>query len=368
MHTSTLEIDLCAFRNNLKVIQKEAQTPLLVVLKANAYGHGLAKMGRCCEECDVRYVGVVQLQELAELRGSGYSGRALVMGGVFDEDIDRVHELDGDLAVWSYSQLQAANDAGRKLGRRFRLHLKIDTGMGRLGILPKEIDQLAQAIGNCDMIEVAGVYSHFASADADDKTKARAQLHIFGKAVNRLRDFGINPEYRHLANSPAALGIQDSHFDLVRIGIAAYGLKPTPSFALPEGVKPIAMWKTRILAKKILPAGHGVSYGAEYVMEEAGSIAVLPIGYADGYRRYPGNVNTVLYRGSELPIRGRVCMDYCMVDISLSDNARVGDEVVLIGQSEGRELTADALAVRWGTNNYDVLVGIGGRVARVYNG
>jgi alanine racemase len=364
--SSSLIVNLSALERNLSLLSKQIDAPMLVIVKANGYGHGIERIGKQCDKWGVEFLGVVQLGELAALRKVDVRCKILTMGGVANEEFDEVHGLAGDLAVWRSDQVASADAVGVRTGTKVRLHLKLDTGMGRLGVLPADLAQLIDSIENRRGIDVVGVYSHFASADSSDLTHAKSQLDAFRECLQLLAARKIYPQFVHIANSPASLRLLGSRFNLVRLGIAAYGLKPTDDFVLPDGVLPIACWKTSLLNVKTLPKGHAVSYGAEFVTSEDMTVGVIPVGYADGFRRYPRGVNTVLSDGVELPVIGRICMDYTIIDLRKRQNAQVGDEIVLLGAFGRNVITAEELAVRWGTNNYDVLANIGARVGRTY--
>lgn len=364
--SSTLNVSLSAFENNIRTLSRHTQTPMLVVVKANAYGHGIERIGVACARFNVAYLGVVQLLELRELRAVGVSSKILVMGGLFNEDFADAHRLGADIAIWRPDQLECADQVGQTTGVAVNVHIKLDTGMGRLGMFPDQLAAFSDSIRTKRGVKVVGVYSHLPSADDNDELKTISQLAIFERCLSVLSDKGITPQFIHIANSPASIRIRRSRFTMTRFGIAAYGLRPTDDFDLPAGVMPIAEWVTRILSVKWLPKGVGVSYGGEFVTPEDMPIGVLPVGYADGFRRRPANVNTVLCAGVELPVIGRICMDFCMVDLRARPATCVEDEVILLGSSGSKAISAESLASRWGTNNYDVMVNIGARVTRRY--
>ena len=361
MSGSYLTVDLSAMRANLRAIQAHVSSPILVVVKANAYGHGIVPVGKLCEEFGVEFLGVVHIEEVRVLRQSGIRSKILVMGVIPCNEYEEAHANGAEIAVWRPDQLEAASQIGLKSGRDFRVHLKIDTGMGRFGVLPTDLPELVDLIAARPGITVAGVYSHLASADEPNQDYTWRQLQVFRECLALLSNRGINPAHIHIANSPASLKLKESIFTMARIGVAGYGLKPDINDLLP-GMCPIATWTSTLLNVKKIPANHSVGYGGQFITGEEMPVGVIAIGYADGFRRYPKEVNSVLIHGQAVRTIGRICMDYSMVDLRGAPNAHVGDEVILMGNG----MPAEELATRWGTNNYDVVVNIGNRVARRY--
>ena len=366
MSNATLTVDLNKFRRNLAICKKQTDARMLLVVKANAYGHGITKISQIAIEEGVHVLGVANTDELTVLRNAGLNAEIFLLGVVDPEDFPTAVKFKAHVPVWRLDQLESLDAAAAKQGMTGKFQIKIDTGMGRLGLFIEELGDFLRHIQKFKNIQCTGVYSHFMGSDLDDLTHAGAQLDLFTKAVTQIRTSGLTPEYIHIANSPATLRMSASHFNLVRLGVAAYGLNPflpTPNVV---ALEPIASWTTKLLNIKTLPPGHGVSYGAEYRTSENQRIGVVPVGYADGFRRYPSKINTVLIRGQEVRVLGRVCMDHIMVDLSSVAGAALNDEVVLIGRQGDKEISADILSVRWGTNNYDVVVNIGNRVKRIY--
>jgi alanine racemase len=246
------------------------------------------------------------------------------------------------------------------------LHIKVDTGMGRLGLLPEAAIPFVKAVELWEGAQVEGLFTHFATADDADQTFAWQQLRRFMQVVEALEIAGREPKLIHAANSAAALTLPESRFDLVRMGITLYGLDPSPEVRAPGGFIPALTWKSAVASVKILPPGTPVSYGREYITKSREEIAAIPVGYGDGFRRYPKNVAQVIVGGQIVPVVGRVCMDQIMANVSGAGNVQIGDEVVLIGEQGRARITASEAAERWGTINYDVVTGISARVARVY--
>jgi alanine racemase len=254
--------------------------------------------------------------------------------------------------------------AAKSTGKAARVHLLVDSGMGRLGCLPEESLSLAKTAHKSRWMQLEGLFSHLARADEKDPTTTNQQLNVFNRVIQDLESQRLLPEFIHLANSAGSLVHPNTHFNLVRPGISIYGLPPSPDVKLPEGIKPILSWKSVLASVKELPPNHGVSYGHLYITTKRELIGVIPLGYADGLRRTPGN--QVIINGVKTPVIGQVCMDQCMVQLEGIPNPKVGDEVVLIGKQGNEEITADHIAQSWNTINYEVTCGIGSRVPRTY--
>jgi alanine racemase len=262
--------------------------------------------------------------------------------------------------------VETASQAARLTGKPAQLHLKVDTGMSRIGVQPAEALDLARRIAGTPGVVFEGIFTHFARADEADPTFTDMQERRFQQVFAGIEAAGLRPACVHAANSPAALTRPETAYDLIRLGIAMYGLHPSGECPLPEGFRPALVWKTVLTQVKTLPAGSGVSYNHEYVTQKEECIGTLPVGYADGWRR--ARPNLVLVGGQRAPVVGRVCMDQCMLNLDTVPGAREGDEVILIGSQGEERISAEELARRWGTNNYDVMCGIGARVPRIYSG
>jgi alanine racemase len=358
-HPTWVEIDLAAIRNNVRQMRALAGTRVMAVVKANAYGHGAVEAARAAAEAGAEWLGVARPSEGGALRAAGLRLPILVLGHTL---LDQAAEAIGHnltLTVFDFTAAQAYAATACALGRVARLHLKVDTGMGRLGVLPNDAPEFVRAVRSLDHVEVEGLFTHFAGADLADRNSARQQLAEFETVLSAIE----RPPLIHAANSAAAITLPGARYDMVRTGIALYGLNPSEETPCPPGFRPALTWKAVVAQVKTLPPGHGVSYGSEYVTAGTETIAVLPVGYADGYRRFPKNVNQVLIRGQHAKVRGRVCMDQIIVGVSHLPEVRAGDEVILVGPG----MTADEVARRWGTINYDVTSGIMGRVPRLYS-
>jgi alanine racemase len=272
------------------------------------------------------------------------------------------------VTLYSLELAQELSRAALEQEKHVSVHIKVDTGMGRLGMRIEELDEivlLLRAIRDLPGLVLEGMFTHFAKADTVDQSYTERQLVRFRHVLQVLDELNLRPPLVHAANSAALISRPDTHFDMVRPGIAIYGLDPSPDVRLPEGFRPALSFKTQVSQVKTIPEGDGISYGVTYVATQPTRIAVLPVGYADGFRRAPRNWGTVLIHGQEVPIVGRVCMDQCMVDVTHIPQTRMGDEVVLIGRQGEAALTAETVAERLGTINYEVVSEILARVPRV---
>ncbi len=368
------EIDLAALRQNLSEVRRLANgLEVMAVVKADAYGHGALPVARALEAEGVRLLGVALVEEGLALRAAGVKAPILVLGGAYDEGYAAM--VDGDLmpTLFREEHVDAYAAAARARGqRRVKAHLKVDTGMGRIGVLPSEVAAFAQKLQRTPEIELEGLLSHFANADLADAQLTKEQVRRFQEALQALRAAGIQPRYRHLANSAAVLDLPEVRdglqLNLVRPGLMLYGMVPAGWLEGRASLAPVLRWRTAITHLKRVVAGTPISYGSTWVAQRESLIATLPVGYADGYVRKYSSRAQVLVRGRRAPIAGRVCMDMCMVDVTDVPGVAVGDEVVLLG-AQGRErIRAEELAGWAETINYEVTCAISARVPRVPRG
>lgn len=363
-YATWVEVDLEAIRGNVSTIRKTTGAEVMAVVKANAYGHGAVPSAQAALEGGATWCGVARRDEALELREAGLDCPILILGYLPKEHIEDMIQHRVSLTVWTLDHIREITVRARELDTPANVHLKIDTGMGRLGNFPQTALSVAQAALQEEYIQLQGVFSHLARADESDPAPTARQEDIFEDALAMLKAEGIHPPYIHLANSAASLTRPSTHYNMVRPGISIYGLPPSPVVQLPDSFRRALTWKTVLANIKTLPPGHGVSYGHEYVTEKQEIIGALPLGYADGYRRIDGN--EVLLHGQKTPIIGRVCMDQCMIKLDHIDNPQVDDEVILIGKQGENEITADDVARTWGTINYEVTCAISDRVPRLY--
>jgi alanine racemase len=368
-----VRVDLTAIRDNVATLHAHAPgAALLAVVKADGYGHGLIPSARAALAGGATWLGTAVLTEGLLLRQAGIRSRILCWLAAPGEHWDAAIESDIDVtasAGWAVDEISAA---AARVGRPARLHLKVDTGLGRNGATmqdwPALIDAAlkAQADG---VVDVVGLWSHFALADAPGHPTIALQLDVFREAVALAEARGVRPEVRHLANSAATLTLPNSHFDLVRPGISVYGLSPIPQDATPTqlGLRPAMTVCARLANVKRVPAGHGVSYGHEYVTRRETTLGLVPLGYADGIPRHAGNRAPLLAAGAVRRIAGRVCMDQIVVDVG-DDQAAAGDEVVLFGDGSRGEPLAEDWAVAAGTISYEIVTRMAPRLPRRYLG
>ncbi len=365
-----VEVDLNAIANNTRRIKSlvGSQVQVLISLKADAYGHGALKVARTTLRNGASMLGVATLSEATPLRTGGITAPILVFGYLPQWQMREAVRQDITATLYSSESAQALSHAARALGKTVKVHIKVDTGMGRLGIREEQLDDIVALMREVKALPglvLEGLYTHFAMADTQDKTYTRQQLERFHHVLHVITEQGLRPPLVHAANSAATLSMPEARFDMVRPGIAIYGLDPSSEVQIPEGFRPALAFKSQVAQVKMVPAGECISYGCAFTTERPTLVAVLPVGYADGFRRSPYNWGYVLIHGQEAPILGRVCMDQCMVDVTDIPQTRMGDEVVLIGRQGDALLTAEQVAERLGTINYEVVAEILARVPRV---
>lgn len=363
-YTSWLEIDLGAIKNNIHRLRELTRTPVMAVVKANGYGHGTLEIARAATAAGAEWCGVARLEEGVTLHQSGTPCQVLVLGYTSPDRVRDAVENQIRLTVYDLKIGREYARLAAKTGGKLKLHLKVDTGMGRLGISPEDALGFLTEMKNHPSVQMEGIFTHFARADEPDVSTTREQLELFTALIRQLQVAGLCPPVVHAANSAAALVYPEARFNLIRPGIAVYGLNPSSQVHLPDGFRPALAWKSRLTSVRRFPAGHGISYGHIYRTTREELIGATAIGYADGYRRVKNNV--ALVNGKRVPVVGSVCMDQCMLQLDAVPEARIGDEVVLIGSQNGETLTADEVASRWGTINYEVITGLAARLPRLY--
>jgi alanine racemase len=362
-----VEVDLEAIAFNVRQIKEIVgpEVEVLTILKADAYGHGAITVARTALNNGAYYCGVASVNEAVRLRNGGVDAPILVLGYTPAWLAKKALLQDITLTLYDADLARAFSRAAIELRRTARIHIKVDTGMGRLGLLPDQVVSFVEEIRDLPGLNLEGIFTHFSVADDKDLTYTRWQLSRFHEVLDRLAEIGITFPFVHCANSAGLLRLPEAHFSMVRLGLAMYGLQPSPHVSLPPGFRPALAWKTSIAQVKTLPPGSFVSYGNTYQTQGEETIAIIPVGYADGFRRAPTRWQAVLVRGQRAPIVGRVCMDQTMIDVSHIPNVRVGDEVVLIGRQGEDEITAEEVADWLGTINYEVVSEILARVPRV---
>ena len=366
------EIDLVALQHNVKAIRSglHADTEILAVVKADAYGHGFEEISRELENLGVNAFGVAFLAEAIQLRKSGIDKPILLLGGVYPGQERKCIGFNLSTVVFTLEQAQALNQAAGKLFRKAQIHLKIDTGMGRLGIQFSDVPAFLEELRRLPNLALEGVISHFASADELDESGrdfTRGQSERFEQVLTETRRAGFVPRYTHIANSAGALLGNCTDCNLIRPGITLYGALPSPDFQGKLDLRPVMRLKSRIAMIKWVEAGTTISYARRFTASDKTLIASVPVGYADGYPRSLTNKGEVLVRGKRARVTGTVCMDWIMLDVTGIAGVAVGDEVVLMGtDASGNCIHAEELAAWADTIPYEIFCGISKRVPRVY--
>ncbi len=359
-------VRLSALADNFRAIrQKVAPSKVMPILKANAYGHGLVPVARLMEQLGADYLGVAVLEEGILLRQAGIRTPILVLGGIWGSQIPLFLKYDLTLTASSIEKLEQIDQAAAALGTKARVHLKIDTGMERIGVHYYNAEAFLEASLKCRHVQVEGIFSHFANADTADLASARLQLERFQEVLRFYERRSLPLPLRHMANSAAILRLPEAYFDMVRPGILLYGVYPSPEVPRTVAVRPALTWVSRVVYFKVTKPGHPVSYGWTWEPQRMTRIVTVPVGYGDGYFRAMSNKAQVLIRGKRYPQVGRICMDQMMVDIGW-DSAYNGDEVVLVGCQGEECITVEDLAAWAGTIPYEILTNINTRVPRVY--
>jgi alanine racemase len=361
-----LEVNLPRLRANLENIRSlVAPARVLVVLKANAYGHGVDGLAPFIAPF-ADYIGVALVEEAVHLRRLGVSKPILVMGGTLPGQVPVFLEHDLTLAASSIELLSAAEDAAAAARTRLKVHLKMDTGMERIGVREYEAGPFLEKSLACRNLDIEGIFSHFANSEAADLVHARLQLERFMEILDFYEKRSLAPPLRHLANSAAVLQMPDSFFDMVRPGLLFYGVYPVGVGARPVEVEPALTWRSKVAFSKMTLPGRPVSYGSLWESDHPVRIVTVPCGYADGYFRRMTNRARVIVNGASYPQVGRICMDQFMVNLE-GDEAGLGDEVILLGAAaSGASVRAEDLAEWAGTNEYEVLTSISARVPRLF--
>ncbi|RPI78854.1 MAG: alanine racemase, partial [Chloroflexi bacterium] len=363
LYSTWTETDLQALKNNIRCLRDITGVRVMAVVKANGYGHGAIPMARSAIEGGAAWLGVARIEEALELRYAKIQEPILLLGYTPLQRFREAIENGISLTVWDKVQVDAAEKTASSLGKVGLLHLKVDTGMNRLGVKSEEALEMAAFIRSKPNLLFEGIFTHFARADEADRYFADTQEKSFTRVVESLEKENLLPPWVHACNSAGALACPGAAFNMVRAGISIYGLHPSPQCPLPDGFQPVLSWKSVISAIKYVEPGQGVSYGHIYVCTKREKVGTVPVGYADGFRRVSGN--EVLVAGKRAPVIGRVCMDQLMISLDHIPEANTGDEVVLLGKQGEDQITAEEIAARWGTINYEVTCGIGARVPRL---
>jgi alanine racemase len=363
---TVIEVDLDALRDNVAGVRaRVGRARIMASVKANAYGHGLVRTARALLEFGADELGVAFLEEGITLRRAGITAPILVLGGIIGNQIAHFIEYDLQITASSVFKLRQIDDTAASMGKRAQVQLKIDTGMGRIGIRHENAPQLFSAFQEVRHCDLRGVFSHFASSHDPDTRFTKLQLDRFLEALEYFSLHGLAMPVRHIANSAAVLQHPEAILDMVRPGIMLYGVYPGPEVAKTVSIRPVLSMKTRVVYFKVVRAGSSIGYDHTWTAPEDTRVVTLPVGYGDGYARSLSNRAQVLINGRRYPIVGRISMDQCMVAIG-QDSAFSGDEVVLIGGQGEERISVEELAEHCGTIPYEILTMLNTRVPRMY--
>ncbi|MBU0513062.1 MAG: alanine racemase [Chloroflexi bacterium] len=364
-----VEVDLSRLAENFRTIrEKVAPARMMPILKANAYGHGLVEVARLMQSLGADYLGVAVLEEGILLRESGITAPIMILGGILGNQVPYFLKYDLTITASSIEKLWHVDEVAEQLGSTAKVHLKIDTGMERIGVHYYSAEEMLETAVKCKHIDVEGIFSHFANADAADLAHARLQLERFHEVLRFYERHSLPPpRLRHIANSGGILQLPESYFDIVRPGLLLYGVYPDPETYRSIRVHPALSWKSRVVYFKVIRPGHPVGYGSAWESDHLVRAVTVPVGYGDGYFRAMSGQAQVIIRGKKYPVVGRIAMDQIVVNIEW-DSAYNDDEVVLIGEVAGECICVEDLAEWAGTIPYEILTNINTRVPRVYVG
>lgn len=361
-------VDLDVLAGNLRAIRAHVGVPVMAIVKANAYGHGLVPVAHHLQAQGVEQLGVAFVEEGMALRRAGITVPILVLGGILGRQVTQLIQHDLEITVSSLDKLRKVEAAAERLGRKAVVHLKIDTGMERIGVHSYSCGPMIEAAAASSWCTVKGVYSHLACADDPASPMTALQLERFLEACAHFERIGAPMPIRHLANSGGVLHYPQTWLDMVRPGIMLYGVLPDPGAHRTVDVRPALSLISQVVYFKTVLAGHPVGYGATWAPPHDSHVVTVPIGYGDGYPRALSNCGEVLIRGQRRPIVGRLCMDQFMVDLGPDGSAYVEDDVVLIGTQGGETISVEDVAQRAGTIGYEILTRLNERVPREYVG
>ncbi len=366
--TSTLRIDLDAYHHNLKLIREQIgpDSDIIPVLKSNAYGHGMLAMAKSAMELNLPILSVASISESIELREAFPKTPILALLQPSDDELIPAIRNNITLTISDAATAERAGSLAQKLNTVVSVHCEIDTGMGRQGILLESATELLQQISRIPNVDIEGIYTHFPSADEPEDSFTVNQIRHFRQLLKEVSKDGIPYEIAHAANSAAILNYPNAILDLVRPGIITYGIHPTNSVPKDTPFRPVASWTSRVVLVRNLPGGVGISYGRSYKTERPERIAVIPVGYGDGYPRFLSNKGEVLIHGTRCPIRGRITMNEIMVDVNHLPSVAPGDSVTLIGQNGREHIRAEDLAEQCNTIGYEIMTGIASHVERLH--
>ncbi|HWQ30670.1 MAG TPA: alanine racemase, partial [Negativicutes bacterium] len=371
LYNTYAQVDLDRIAHNYREIRNilAPTTELMCIVKANAYGHGAVEVARVLAREGASMLGVATIAEGIELREAGIALPILVLGGIQEQHVEAVVDYSLSQTVTNREVLQRLSEYAQQSGKTPKVHIKIDTGMGRLGIRPgKELDSFLPVLKKCRNIEVEGVYTHFAASEDTDRSYTNLQMRRFKSAFKAFDEAGIKYKYRHCYNSAAIINHPELHtvFNLVRPGLILYGYYPCDTWLKFINLKPVMQVKTKITFVKTIHPGDSVGYGRTFIADRATKVATIGIGYADGYSRRLSNVGYAIVKGKKVPLIGRISMDQCCLDVSEVEDVKLGDVVTLIGEDGEASIWANDIAEMFGAIAAEVLTALGRRVLRTY--
>ncbi len=367
MPRTWVEIDTEALAWNCRLVQNKIgdASQLLAVIKANAYGHGAAIVARTLHDLGLRWFGVASVEEGKALRAMLPDANIVVLGWIPPEELHGIFESELIPQISDMRFATALDAQAQRQDRVQPVHVKIDTGMGRLGVFPRESENFLGALSRLSHLRVEGILSHLSSADEENLEPSQSQQKIFDEVLRQSQAAGLPVQWFHLANSHAIFRMPHAHYNMVRCGLFLYGLYPTNDYSFDFSLRPVLSWKSQVGLIKEYQPGQTVSYGRTHRVERPTKIAVIPVGYADGYNRRLSNKGLVLVRGAFARVLGRVTMDHIMADISAIPGVQEGDEVVLLGRQGDNRISAEDLAQSLDTISYEIVCAIGPRVSRI---
>lgn len=364
------EVSLPALVHNFNLLRRhlEPVAQLMAVVKANAYGHGAVECAKALAAAGANWFGVALVEEGKELRHGGIDGPVFCLGGFAPGQADEVVQFGLTPAIFRLDTAEELNSRAHEAGRVVDIHLKIDTGMGRLGISKEEVADFVRALGRLSHLRIDGVLTHFANADSHESASTVAQISRYDEAIGILKELGIDPKWKHLANSAAIHAYPSAWGNLARAGASLFGLSRDvfARSAEPFALQPVLSLHSTIVYLKTVPAGTALGYGGTFTTNRLSQIATLSIGYADGLRRGHSNNGSVIVRGNLAPIVGRISMDLTLIDVTDVAGVALGDEAILIGGGAGIQIKAEDLAEQTGTISYEVVCALSARIPRVF--
>lgn len=371
MYLTKAEIDLDSLAHNFAVIKEHVgvKRKILAAVKADAYGHGAVVIARKLVDLGVNMLGVATIKEAIELRKAGLKCPILILSGSLEQQVEEIIDYDITQTIYTLSLARALSDCALRRNKQVKIHIKVDTGMGRIGILLERVLKIVEEIQRLPNLVIEGIFTHLAVADVDDEENisyTTRQIANFQKLLNLMKENNVHIPIKHAANSACIINYPESYFDMVRPGIMLYGAYPSALSCQKVILKPVMSLKTRIINLKTIPPGSSISYGRTFISGRESQIATIAIGYADGYDRSLSNKADVIFQGERAPLVGTICMDMCMADVTDIKSVHIGDEVILFGKYGNEEIPVDELAKKINTISYEILSNINRRVPRVY--